>query len=220
MRESRERWIAKAILLVLLTLLVPTVALPFGRVAWMRLSRAVVANETSWSDFMGQPVSFLSVGGPRWVSWSEQKQHEAAYHVLLLQPSASVSDKGWSTGNDGRRHTATKSWLVETGSGVLETRFEGRYDALWRTVGIGGQRYSLSDGNVFVVRLGGGAQPVVTQIDTTVAELYAADALGGAVKSRLPRDEAVQRALSDFPGRDDCEPGRAPHPSGRAGKSS
>jgi hypothetical protein len=175
----------------------------------------VVANETSSQDFMGKPVRFLSVGGPRWVSWSEQKPREAAYHVLLLLPSASVTDNGRSTGNDGHRHTAMRSWLVETGGHVVETRFEGRYDALWRTVGIGGRRYSLSDGNVFVVRFGEGSQPSVVQIDTTIAELYAVDVLPGAVKSRLPRDEVVQRTLGDLPGRRDCESRQAPPAGGR-----
>src|SRR5688500_1330932 len=177
MRDSTGRWIALAILLFLLILLVPTVALPAGREAWMRVSRAVVANQTSRSDFVGKPVSFLSVGGPRWVSWSEQENGAAAYHVLLLLPSASATDNGISSGNDGRRHTATRSWLVDATGRAAEVRFEGRYDAAWRTVEIGGRRYSLSDGNVFVVRLAEGAQPRVAQIDTTLAGLEAGKAL-------------------------------------------
>ena len=220
MKDSSGRWIALAILLVLLILLVPTVALPAGREAWMRVSRAVVANQTNRHDFQGKPVSFLSVGGPRWVSWSEQKQRQAAYHVLLLLPSGSVTDNGWSGGSHGYRHSATTSWLVQTGGRVAEARFEARYDPVWRTVRIGERRYSLSNGNVFVVRLGAGSRPGVAQIDTTIAELDAADALEGAVKSGLRGDEVVQRTLRDLHRYDDCESGKPPAAGGTDEKKS
>ncbi len=68
---ASAKWIALAVSLVLLNVLVPAVAFPAGREAWMRASRAVVPNASSVMDFTGKPVSFFSVGGPRWVSWRQ-----------------------------------------------------------------------------------------------------------------------------------------------------
>lgn len=217
MRDSGQRWLVLSVFLVLLALFVPSVALPFGRDAWMRVSGAVVANHVSTHDFVGKPVSFLSVGGPRWVSWSEQRERAAAYHVLLLFPSASLTDNGGSSGVSDHRHTAVRSWRVETGGRAVDMRFEAQYDAVWRTVEIGDRRYSLSNGNVFVVRFGEGPQPSVAQIDTAIAVLGDGDALEGAVKSKLRGDEAVQRTLRDLRDYGDCASRQAPPlPSGKS----
>lgn len=217
---ASAKWIALAVSLILLALLVPTVAFPAGREAWMRVSRAVVPNESNSMDFMGKPVSFLSVGGPRWVSWSEQKEDQAAYHILFLLPSASATENGRSSGNDGYHHTATRSWRLDDGVPAAEVRFEGRYDAVWRRVEIGGQRYSLSNGNVFIVRLAEGSRPRVAQIDTTLAELEAGMALERAVMSKLPGNDPAQSALRDLYGRDDRESRKPPVPGGRDEKKS
>lgn len=199
MTASTKRWVALAVCAGLLVLLVPSVAVPLGQQAWLRVSRAVVVNETTRHDFVGKPVRFLSIGGERWVRWSEQEEHAAAYHVLLLFPSAPVTDNGWSFGGDGRRHEAAQSWRVETGGCDVEVRFAARYDPVWQTVEIGDLGYSLKRGNVFVVRLGKGSRPSVTQIDTTLAEMGSADALDEAVKHKLRGDEAVQGMLKKPP---------------------
>jgi hypothetical protein len=203
--RSSAKWIALAVSLVLLNVLVPAVAFPAAQDAWMRLSRSVVPNASSVEDFTGKPVSFFSVGGSRWVSWSEQKRGEAAYHVMVLLPSASATENGRSAGSDGHRHTAARSWRLDDGSSAAEVRFEADYDALWQRVEIDGRRYSLSDGNVFVVRLAEGSRPSVTQIDTTLTDLHAGGALEGAVRSRLAGDEQVQRVLRSLHSYDDCE---------------
>ena len=215
--RSSAKWIALAVSLFLLTLLVPKVAFPAGQDAWMRVSRAVVPNASSVADLTGKPVSFYSVGGSRWVSWSDQKRNEAAYHAVVLLPSASATENGMSTGSDGHRHTAARSWRLDDRPSAAEVRFEAHYDALWQRVEIGGRRYSLSDGNVFVVRLAEGRRPIVTQIDTTLTDLHAEEALEDAVRSRLAGDEQVQRMLRSLHSRDDCE---ARKPAARGEKKS
>lgn len=217
---ASAKWIALAVPLFLLTLLVPTVAFPAGQDAWMRVSRAVDPNASSVADYAGKPVSFFSVGGSRWVSWSEQKEKEAAYHVMVLLPSASATEIGRSTASDGHRHTAARSWRLDDGSSAAEVRFEADYDALWQRVEIGGRRYSVSNGNVFVVRLTEGSRPSVSQIDTTLTDLNAVEALEGAVMAKLPAEDPAHQALRNLSSRDDCEARKLSHPAGRGEKKS
>ena len=217
---TSAKWIALAVSLFLLTLLVPAVAFPAGREAWMRVSRAVVPNASSVEDFTGKPVSFFSVGGSRWVSWSEQKRGEAAYHVMVLLPSASATENGRSIGSDGHHHTAARSWRLDDRPSAAEVRFEADYDALWQRVEIDGRRYSLSNGNVFVVRLAEGSRPSVTQIDTTLTDLHAGEALEGAVMAKLPAEDPAHQALRDLYRREDCEARKPPLPAAREEKKS
>lgn len=211
MRAS-AKWIAIAVSLVLLNVLVPAVAFPAAREAWMRVSRAVVPNNSSLGDFMGKPVSFVSIGGSRWVSWSEQKQNEAAYHVVVLLPSATATENGWSTANDGYRHTAARSWRLDDGAPAAEVRFQAEYDVMWGRVEIGGRRYSLSKGNVFVVRLAEGRRPIVTQLDTTLTDLHAERALERAVLASLPAADPARPALRGLFG-PDCDSRKPPRPT-------
>ncbi len=99
-------------------------------------------------------------------------------------------------------------------------RFEADYDALWQSVEIDGRRYSVSNGNVFVVRLAEGSRPSVSQIDTTLTDLHDVEALEGAVMAKLPADDPAQRTLRGLYSRDDCESRKPPLPAGRSEKKS
>ena len=163
------------------------------------------------------PLRFLRVGGPGWASEGGAKGLDpvAAYHVVLLFPSASITALSSGSGGDADHHVVDERWRADDGGRAVDLAFRAEYDAEWGTVTIAGVPYSLSDGNVFVVRLEDGAEPGVRQIDASVAGMGDLDAVRDAA-AILRDDPELLREMRRLPRARPARTARAPTSPGGA----
>lgn len=191
MRRSGVRMWAIPGLVILLAILAPRIASPVGRDGKSGGPGEAPANVVvAGGESPRTPLRFLSVAGAREASPGA----EALYHVVLLFPSAAITDLGTSADGDDEHRAVDARWRVDAGGRAVEMAFRAEYDAEWGTVTIAGAPYSLADGNVFVVRPGDGAEAGVRQIDAAVAGMDDLDAVKDAA-STLRDDAEVLRAM-------------------------
>jgi hypothetical protein len=139
---------------------------------------------------------WLSVEGHRWVSGGTREQ-AAAYYALVIPPQVALrlDDKaGWS---NGISHSDTLRWAWERdlGGGSREVGAESltiSYHGPSREVVVGSDTYSLSGGNLFVIRLDDRWQPRVTQLRTGFNQIDGFEGARRLVKHAFPDDEAVK----------------------------
>ena len=185
----------------LLALVFLKLAGPGLQMTGARLTGAVMANHTSTSSFeFERRMDLHSIGGDRGLLWGAN-EHVAALHLLVVLPAKEVTVLDRPPRLDGSplEHTIGGTYRLDDGAhrGAVVPA-EATYDLVRRTATIGGVRYRLSRGNLFVVRLGDDLQPVVTQLHASFGDLNDQQGLLRAFRAHTRSDAEVQRALSAF----------------------
>lgn len=209
MRNSRNGSIVLAFLL--LAALLP----PVGRVAralaleaWMQHEGNLAPVGTSTEGFMGKPGAVLSIMG---APLEQVKQGSfgpalGAYHVLILFSGdslsrAELSPGEFKTGTDNRTSTEAQAWMVWSGEPghehAVRRVFTTRYDGYLGRAEVAGHRYSLADGNMFVVRYDARGGVSVRQLRHTYRESAMSKPAVEVFQALLPSDPAV-RDLTDY----------------------
>jgi len=209
MRNSRNGSIVLAFLL--LAALMP----PVGRAlrslaleAWMQHEGNLAPVGTSTEGFMGKPGAVLSImGAPL-----EQVQQGSfgpalgAYHVLILFSADSVSGAAllpgeFKTGTDNRTIAEAQAWMVWSGEPghehAVRRVFTTRYDGYLGNAELAGHRYSLADGNMFVVRYDARGRVSVRQLRHTYRDHDMMKPVVEKFQALLPSDPTV-RDLTDY----------------------
>ena len=194
MRVGGRRYVAAAI--VLLVAVVAAVASPQLRRARMYMTGSVIPDGSRTLVSSEHNRVWLSGVGRRWVTRDRQEE-AAAYYALVVPPRGRVRADGSASANDGFSQTDTLKWVAERdlGGGALEQAggsLTVRYDAVGRDVTIGPDTYSLSKGNVFVIRLDEGWRPHVTQVAASFSRDDGFEAAHEAVRLALPHDEEIK----------------------------
>ena len=164
---------------------------------WMGSSREngpVVPEGTSTMAYGGRPARLVSVFGHRLQPPDEPSASFGAYHVLVTFAADSVTSVSTSAGGSDLHHALSDAWKLwdgaETGQEPVVSITAG-YDPVRQRVEIGGRRFSLARGNLFVVRYDAAGNASVRQLPRTV---YETDPLSvtHAFQALLPADPVVR----------------------------
>lgn len=202
MNQRKTRMLLFELALVLIVGFIALALKPWAGNYWLYASGAVIPHGTGTHNF-GDSIKLLTVEGERWTS--ENKRTPAtAYYALVILPQVSLRENGSVKSSDGKTKTKTLKWLRENSlagdyRNAEELELTITYDAIFQTMRIGSEGYSLSSsegyslskGNLFVIHLNEEWQPQVTQFDAIVSgedELEAREYF----KRALPDEEAVQ----------------------------
>lgn len=161
--------------------------------AWLRYSGAVIVNGKHTHTYTDKPFRFLTITGERWNNQGELKP-ASAYHALIVFPSASIENLFGTSSSNGLSRLDTGSWLVKKNryNDEQETKeIAIKYDALRQTVTLESKTYSLSNGNLFVIRFDRTQQTEVIQFDAIVKARVDVDMLENLYKSLLPDDNVI-----------------------------
>lgn len=200
MTKPRRDWSAeRALGLAYLTLILLTPFSPALQMTGAELTGAVMPNHTSASRLgIRERVDIHSIGGDRRVLWGAS-EHAAALHLLVVLPAkkATLIDHPPGSADSPVERTIGGTYRLDDGAhrGAV-VRAEATYDLFRRTATIGGARYRLSRGNLFVVRVDENLHPVVTQLDQSFGGMDDQRALLRAFRSGSRSDPQVRRALS------------------------
>ena len=196
MRCARDRSAEIALGIALAAMLAVRAIHPSPVGAWQRVIGAVEPNGSGTATYVGKPVRLLSVYGTR-PGKDHYHERASAYHVLILHPTPEVSlRESWST-SSRYSHAIREAWAW--GDARSELRFESRYSPLLHSVTIGGRRYWLWRGNLFVVQFGDDGKPRVRQFHAHVREgQYDTRLLENAFMRAARKDPEIQRALRDL----------------------
>ncbi|HEX8246295.1 MAG TPA: hypothetical protein VF541_22520 [Longimicrobium sp.] len=108
----------------------------------------------------------LSVVGHR---SADQRTKAAAYHVLVLFPADSVTSAATLSTSGDLAFAVSDEVEVWSGGEVTAVRsVASSYDPVRRRVSIGGRRFALSRGNLFLVRYDRQGRQTVTQLPHVV----------------------------------------------------
>jgi hypothetical protein len=203
MRNSRN------LSIVLLFVLLAAVLQPIRRVAleaWMRHEGNLAPVGTSTEGFMGKPGAVLSIMGVP-LEQAEQGSFgppQGVYHVLILFPGDSVSGAELSpgefeTGTDNRTSAEAQAWKVWSGQPGHERAvrrvFTTRYNGYTGKAELVGHRYSLANGNMFVVRYDTRGRVSVRQLRHTYRNHDMMKPVVDVFQALLPSDPAVRNLL-------------------------
>src|ERR1700741_240191 len=127
--------------------------------AWMRHTGSVAAHGTaSWSE-VGKPATVLTgIGHTPHVGETEiSAPSVGAYHVLVLFSADSLTARNdWNITLGSVGQGVSQAWNVWSGEPgherAVRRELSTRYDGFLRGGEMGGRRYALRDGNLFVVR--------------------------------------------------------------------
>jgi hypothetical protein len=180
--------------------------------AWMRHTGSVAPHGTNNSGFMGKPGAVLTlVGSPPHVGDVSMSAPIGAYHVLVLFAADSLTEGEGSTTSSNVWEDATRAWNVWSGDRAVRREFSTHYDGFLRIARIGGRRYSLTRGNLFVVRYDARGRMSVQQLAHTFRGYDGFKAVE-TIQALLPADAAV-RDLTRFDGpAQPCPRRQAPPP--------
>jgi hypothetical protein len=180
----------------LLTMIAAIAFPPRGKTVWLRLSGAVMANDTRTECYADKPLRILSVTGQKWAGW-DKLEAASAYHALIVLPQIVPNDSGSVSSSDGFIDTAIEKWQPwkdQSDNGPAEEReLAVIYDAVWQTITVGSQTYHLAKGNLFVIRFDENWQPEVTQIEATISKDAGVEEVVRVFKSVLREDKMVQQ---------------------------
>jgi|GEM_PF-1915409 len=162
--------------------------------AWMRHSGAVAPAGLSSIEFRGKPGRIVSMIGRRpgpQMGPVFSSDEFGAYHALVVFSGDSLTRLSSTSEFGNVSGSATEAWRVWSGERGRERAaprvFSTSYDGIRRTVRLNGRRYSLKDGNLFVVRYDARGQASVTQLRHTLSNARAMD-IFHAFETLLPRD--------------------------------
>lgn len=185
MKQRKTRapifWLILALIIYLFALNLK----PSAEKYWLYASGAVIPNGTSTHSFSGgtwtysysgfPDVYLLSAVGERWVS-SKKAVRAKAYYALVILPRVPLRENGSSSSNDGRTQISTLKWLRENSPADERQNTAEKFDlsvtynAIFQAVTIDSENYSLTKGNLFVIRINEELQPQVTQLDAIIRE--------------------------------------------------
>jgi len=123
----------------------------------------------------------------------------SVYHALVFYPGAPLAGAGsggrWS---DDPVQSYVLIWRLPNADGSFsaespERKFEILHNAIDATVTIGGKTYQLTNGNMFVVRLGADWVPTVTQLREVFEEQTTPKVSLDRFKAILKDDASVQK---------------------------
>jgi len=163
-----HRKTAPALVLAFGLLLAAAMAQNPMRVLWMRLRGSVVPSGSGSLAFGGRPVTLLNVYGHPG-GQADGTGQVAAYHMIVLFTAAdSVTGQGGSSQSSDYALTTVGEWWAWSGSRAVRRTVLTRYDAPRQRVEIGGRRYPLSAGNLFVARIDERGRLSVRQLARTI----------------------------------------------------
>jgi hypothetical protein len=180
-----------------------------AQLQWMRMHDSVVPTGSGTMGFV-KPVTIVSVSGHR-AGDPSGVSDVAAYHMIVTFAAAdSVSQRWSSSGGSQFEHTASDDWWAWSGARAVRRSMVSRYDAVRQRVDILGRRFSLSDGNLFVVRYDEQGRSSIRQLART---LRTTDPMlvARTYQGLLPSDPVVAGMLYAPP--KPC-PQKAPAPGG------
>jgi hypothetical protein len=197
MIQRKTRILLIELALVLILVFIALALKPSTENYWLYASSAVIPHGSTTRSFVDYPnIKLLSVQGERWTS--ENKRTRAkAYSALVILPKVSLRENGSVSTGDGRTQTDTLKWLRENSlandyQNTEERNLTITYDAIFQTMRIDSESYSLAAGNLFVIRFDEKWQPQVTQLNTTVSEDDEFEARE-YFKRAVPNEEALQK---------------------------
>ncbi|HKP77045.1 MAG TPA: hypothetical protein VJT67_16050 [Longimicrobiaceae bacterium] len=183
--------------------------------AWMRHTGAVEPSGTSVMRFGGKPGRIVSIVGRR-AQWGSSAGTEmAAVHTLVLVPGDSLT-RAEATITSGAIsaavHEVLNVWSGARGHESATRRaLDLRYDGFRQRAEVAGRRYSLKDGNLFVVRYDRRGHVSVQQLPRVVRTGNVLQATE-AFQALLPNDRTVQD-LTRYSTKQPCPPRPAPAPA-------
>lgn len=197
MNQRKTRTLLFELALVLIMVFVASALKPSAENYWLYASSAVIPHGTTTHSFVDYPnIKLLSVEGERWTSENERLRAKA-YYALVILPKIPLRENGSVSGGNSKTYTNTLKWLSDSNSAGNYRNTQERdltviYDAIFQTIKIDSESYSLSRGNLFVIRLNEEWQPQVTQLDTIVSGDDEFEARK-YFKRAFPDEEAVQK---------------------------
>ncbi|HEX6750359.1 MAG TPA: hypothetical protein VF092_23905 [Longimicrobium sp.] len=170
------------------------IAAPHAQSALMRMNGAVVPDGTSNMEYGGKPARMLSVIGHH-ADRPSDPPNAAAYHVLVIFPADSVRNVERVSTVGDVAYALTNEWeLFSGGRKTVQRTFASDYDPLRKRVHIGGRRFALSRGNMFVVRYDEQGRQTVTQLRRTLFNAHPLD-VSRAYQALVPGDPVIQDLL-------------------------
>lgn len=164
--------------------------------ARMYMSGSVIPEGSRTLATVGREAMWLSVEGSRWVT-RDRQEDAAAYYALVIPPRGSLREDDSTSTNDGVTHANTFHWVSERdaagGERVLTRRsLTVSYNAVKGEVSVGPEAYTLSRGNVFVVRLDEEWRPHVTQLESGFSDVDGFDRAREIVRRAMPDEDAAK----------------------------
>ena len=161
--------------------------------AWMRHTGALSPHGTHTESWMGKPGTILSmIGHPAQMGATGFDRSLGIYHVLIFFPGDSLTPLEGSSLSNDFSGTVSQAWNVWSGEPgherAIQRALTTRYDGLRQTVKVHDRRYSLADGNLFVVRYDARGGVSVRQLRQTYRDVGSFDAF----QALLPGDPAVR----------------------------
>jgi hypothetical protein len=157
-----------ALVLAIGLLLAAAMARNPAQLLLMRLRGSVVPSGSGTLDFGGKPVTLVNVYGHPG-GQADGTGQVAAYHMIVLFSAAdSVSGHGRVSQIDQFARTTAGEWWAWSGPRAVRRTLVARYDGLGHRVEIGGRRFPLSAGNLFVARFDERGRLSVRQLARTM----------------------------------------------------
>lgn len=192
------------VLVILLAAVVTTATYPLARRAaydaLIERSGAPVPEGSGTMRFIDQPIRMVSVHGRPWNGANTYGKEEGVYHLVVLFPSGQISQVESMSEGSSYGFATRDRWTVLAGSMLRDVHVESSYTPAFRSVRVAGERFSLSGGNVFVVRMGDGARLRVTQVNATVRHPTDWREIERAIQARMADDHGVQRIFRGLHG--------------------
>jgi hypothetical protein len=164
---------------------------------WQFRPGALMASDSQMSIFKDAPGQLLSVNGFRRIS-AAKLEEVSIYHAIIFHPTVPMSGSGGSTSNDGPLSIEKVTWRIQKNpphdyKDTTQKMLEIRYDALERVVIVGSQRFLLSEGNMFIIRLNEDWLPEVEQVAATFDKRADDEEVLKFFKHVLREDERIQK---------------------------
>ena len=145
----------------------------------------------------GAPVTLLTIKGSRLVS-KTKVEPVSVYHALIFHPKSHVISVGGGFSNDGPLSLATVNWTIQLNppddyKNTDKKELEIRHNVVAKTVTVGSERFGLSNGNLFIIRLNDDWLPASTQIRAQLTGPAERKEVLESFKSALPGDEVIQK---------------------------
>jgi hypothetical protein len=171
--------------------------LSFSQDEWQFKPGVIMASGDQGSAFKDVSGKLLTVNGYRRVSPAKLDE-VSVYHAIIFYPEAPIIGGGGGFSNSGPLSTEEITWKLQKNppddyKDTEEKKLEIKYHALDRIVSIGSETFSLSEGNLFIVRLDESWLPAAVQIKAHFSERAEKEKVLEFFKSVLRNDEAIQK---------------------------
>ncbi|MCA1579524.1 MAG: hypothetical protein LC794_19430 [Acidobacteria bacterium] len=162
-----------------------------------KLKRAeMTVTGTRAESLNGAPVTLLTVKGSRRLSRTKIET-ASVYHALIFHPDSRILSIGGGFLNEGPLATVTITWTIQKtpndykNTDKKELRIGNH--AINKIVTLAGKSFSLSKGNLFIIKLNQDWVPESLQINEQLVQPVESKTVLDAFKSSSPGDEVIQR---------------------------